>query len=87
MEEELIRVGNTNCFISFDDFDKWFIDKGLVGAYMIDAKSAPEKKHRLIWLSEGSLIYHMTQFKSKMPHGGCPLEKKLYKEFLDFCKK
>lgn len=46
--------------------------------------SQPEAAHRLVWLSEGCLEYHMTKFRSKYygPQGN-PEEKKLFLEFIN----
>jgi hypothetical protein len=64
---------------------KWFADKGELGAAFNPPISQPEFEHRVKWLGEGSLMYHLSQFES--PYygpSGSPEEKKLYKEFMEY---
>lgn len=72
-------VGSTNFQISH--FKLFFTGKL---EYLDCEMSNPETEKRLQWLSEGSLRYHMTQFESDFPLGGCPEEKELYREFIEF---
>jgi hypothetical protein len=64
---------------------KWFADKGELGELILRAKNLPEFEHRVRWLGEGSLMYHLSQFQS--PYygtSGTPKEKELYKEFMEY---
>ena len=45
------------------------------------AKNAPERAHRLTWLSEGSLSYHMSRFGTERPPVLREIE--LYREFIE----
>jgi hypothetical protein len=58
----------------------WFVGKEPLIAKAIQSK--PEAQIRLTWLSEGSLHYHLSQFKTHYfgPQGD-PAEKELYKQF------
>jgi hypothetical protein len=49
-----------------------------------NVNNPPELMHRLTWLSEGSLRYHLKN--DDIPHGGNLNERKLYDEFLAFIK-
>ncbi len=55
---------------------KWFIDKCEL---ISKVKNKPEYIQRLLWLSEGSLAYHI--LGKDIPHGGDMAEIALYKEF------
>jgi len=57
----------------------WFRDREPL---VWDAKNTVERRHRLTWLSEGSLHHQISKMRTDMPPGGCPKEKMLYAEFL-----
>ncbi len=59
---------------------QWFRDREPL--IYKEAKNTVERRHRLTWLSEGSLHHHISKFKSPIPPGGCPDEKMLYAKFL-----
>ncbi len=66
-------------------YRKWFNDKGIIGEYMlVDAMNSVEFVHRLKWLSEGSLAYHITRFQSPLTDSVIQTEKNLHQAFLDF---
>jgi len=49
------------------------------------AKNAAERRQRLQWLWEGSLMYHMTRKTyegQELPQGGCPIEHALFKDLV-----
>jgi len=46
---------------------------------LLSAKSNPEFKHRLKWLKEGSLMYHLSHFKGSTC---CEKEKTLFDELM-----
>lgn len=60
---------------------KWFETQGKKGELFSSAKNIEEKKHRLKWLSEGSLEYHLTKFQSDPPP--CQKEINLYHAFVE----
>jgi hypothetical protein len=61
--------------IPFSEY-QWFVGKEPLIAV---CENKAEAKHRLTWLSEGSLHYHL---KGKpVQHGGDPAEVELYKSF------
>lgn len=78
----MFRVGP---YLALNKDQQWFEGKGKLGEYILNAKARPEIEHRLKWLSEGTLEYHMTQFESKCyGPAGNPEEKQLYSDFLTF---
>lgn len=57
---------------------QWFLDKEpLIPA----GANRPEMETRLKWLSEGSLHYHLSKFRSVAPP--CPKEVALYTKFVE----
>lgn len=63
---------------------KWFADKGELGELILRGNNLPEFAKRVQWLSEGSLMYHLSMMKSPWVHGGIPEEHALYKEFMEY---
>jgi hypothetical protein len=49
---------------------------------IFEAKNFPERQHRIQWLSEGSLKYHLIQ--RNVDHGGDPKEHQLFWEYKRF---
>lgn len=47
---------------------------------LLSAKNNPEFKHRLKWLKEGSLMYHLSHFKGSIC---CEKEKTLFNELAE----
>lgn len=47
---------------------------------LLSAKSGHEFKHRLKWLKEGSLLYHLSHFKG---NSFCEKEKALFDELIE----
>jgi len=69
----------------------WLKDKEprLIGAYVLEAKNAAERRQRLQWLWEGSLVYHLNPTRQtiegrEITPDGCPIEKALFMELISF---
>ena len=67
----------------------WFAtqEPRVISGYILSARNAVERRHRLQWLAEGSLMYHMTgttiEGKPITPQG-CPVEKALFQGLLSY---
>lgn len=58
---------------------QWFVGKEPLIAKALQNKA--EAQTRLVWLSEGSLKYHLLDPVKYYKHGGLPEEIELYKQF------
>jgi hypothetical protein len=57
---------------------QWFLEREPL---IPQGANRPEMETRLKWLSEGSLHYHLSKFKSGEPP--CPMEVALYNKFVE----
>tara|TARA_R110000850_G_scaffold135382_8_gene256602 strand:- start:2869 stop:3420 length:552 start_codon:yes stop_codon:yes gene_type:complete len=66
----------------YGEAKRWFKEREHLIA---EAGNRPEMEHRLRWLSEGALHYHINDKEIRGgTDGGCPKEVRLFKDFVEY---